>query len=191
VIEMTSYCSVEDVKRYSQIVYSDLGFSDDNEFSNFISNTIIPRASSIVDSYCGHDFLLHSVTEKYDGNGTYVLTIRNAPIVSVSYVKKDGEEIDPSEYYAMKTIIVFKQILEKGFQNYEVSYSYGYSSIPEVIKDVTARICANMLQYCVMNKMGPLIRQGEFKLMIPDQAVLTSDLKALLEPFKIGQWRYA
>jgi len=188
---MPSYCSVDDVKKYSQVVFSDLGFSDDAEFSSFISDTIIPRASNIVDSYCGHDFESHSVVEKYDGTGTNVLVLRNAPIISIGYIKKDGELIDSSEYYALETIVVGKSIFEKGFQNYEISYTYGYSSVPEVIKDVTARIAANMLQYMIMNKMGPLIREGEFKLAIPDQAVLTSDLKALLEPFRLKKWGYA
>jgi hypothetical protein len=39
-----------------------------------------------------------------------------------------------------------------------------------------------MIQYMVMNRMGPLIQAGDFKLKIPTQAVLTDELKALLAP---------
>lgn len=52
--------------------------------------------------------------------------------------------------------------------------------IPEAIKDIAARATANMVQYLVMNKMGPLIRTGDYQISIPEQAVLTRDLKVLL-----------
>ncbi len=54
------------------------------------------------------------------------------------------------------------------------------SGIPEAIKDVAARAAANMIQYLVMNKMGPLIRTGDYQITIPTQAVLTKELKELL-----------
>jgi hypothetical protein len=60
---------------------------------------------------------------------------------------------------------------------------YAASSIPEAIKDVAARATANMIQYLVMNKMGPLIRTGDFQISIPQQAVLTKELKDLLAPW--------
>jgi hypothetical protein len=54
------------------------------------------------------------------------------------------------------------------------------SGIPEAIKDVAARATANMIQYLIMNKMGPLIRTGDYQITIPTQAVLTKELKDLL-----------
>lgn len=56
-------------------------------------------------------------------------------------------------------------------------------AVPDPIKDVAARATANMVQYMVMNKMGPLIHQGQFTLSIPDQSVLTKDLLQLLAPW--------
>jgi len=50
-------------------------------------------------------------------------------------------------------------------------------AIPEDVKDVCARAVANMIQYMVMNKMGPLIRTGDYQISIPKQAVLTDELK--------------
>jgi len=57
------------------------------------------------------------------------------------------------------------------------------SAIPGAIKDVASRAIANMLQYMVMNKMGPLVRTGDFKLEIPEQEILTPGLRALLSPW--------
>jgi hypothetical protein len=42
-----------------------------------------------------------------------------------------------------------------------------HEAIPDAVKDVAARAAANMVQYLVMNKMGPLIQTGDFKLKIP------------------------
>jgi hypothetical protein len=61
------------------------------------------------------------------------------------------------------------------------------SGIPNAIKDVARRASTNILQYMIMNKMGPLIRVDErfqhYKLGIPEQEVLTPGLKALLDPW--------
>jgi hypothetical protein len=57
------------------------------------------------------------------------------------------------------------------------------SGIPEAVKDIAARATANMIQYLVMNKMGPLIRTGDYQITIPEQAVLTRELKGLLGPW--------
>ena len=57
------------------------------------------------------------------------------------------------------------------------------SGIPEAVKDIAARATANMIQYLVMNKMGPLIRTGDYQISIPDQSVLTKELRSLLAPW--------
>ena len=65
-------------------------------------------------------------------------------------------------------------------RDFDVDYPTG---IPDAIKDVAARASANMIQYLVMNKMGPLIRVGDYKTSIPEQAVLTKELRDLLAPW--------
>jgi len=65
-------------------------------------------------------------------------------------------------------------------RDFDTDYATG---IPEAIKDVAARATANMIQYLVMNKMGPLIRTGDYTLSIPDQSVLTKELRGLLAPW--------
>ena len=59
------------------------------------------------------------------------------------------------------------------------------SGIPEAIKDVARRAAANILQYMIMNKMGPLVRVEDFKLAIPEQEILTPGLRKLLD-----RWKY-
>jgi len=61
------------------------------------------------------------------------------------------------------------------------------SGIPAAIKDVARRAAANILQYMIMNKMGPLIRVEDFKLAIPEQEILTPGLRKLLDRWKYRQ----
>jgi len=62
-------------------------------------------------------------------------------------------------------------------RDFDTDYPTG---IPDAVKDLAARATANMIQYLVMNKMGPLIRTGDFTISIPTQAVLSKELKDLL-----------
>lgn len=71
-------------------------------------------------------------------------------------------------------------------RDFDADYPDG---VPEAVKDVAARATANMIQYLVMNKMGPLIRVGDYRISIPEQAVLTKELKELLAPWVKGSTR--
>ena len=65
-------------------------------------------------------------------------------------------------------------------RDFDIDYP---NEIPDGIKDIAARAAANMVQYLVMNKMGPLIRTGDYQISIPDQSVLTKELRELLAPW--------
>ena len=61
------------------------------------------------------------------------------------------------------------------------------SGIPAAIKDVARRAAANILQYMIANKQGPLVRVEEFKVAIPEQEILTPGLRRLLDRWKYRQ----
>jgi hypothetical protein len=65
-------------------------------------------------------------------------------------------------------------------RDFDTDYPDG---IPEAIKDIAARATGNMIQYLVMNKMGPLIRTGDYQISIPNQSILTKELRDLLAPW--------
>jgi hypothetical protein len=65
-------------------------------------------------------------------------------------------------------------------RDFDTDYPDG---VPDAVKDVAARAAANMIQYLVMNKMGPLIRTGDYQISIPNQSVLTKELRDLLAPW--------
>ena len=65
-------------------------------------------------------------------------------------------------------------------RDFDVDYP---GEIPEAIKDIAARATANMIQYLLMNKMVPLIRTSDYQISIPNQSVLTKELRDLLAPW--------
>jgi len=181
------YTTVDKVKKYSQVQYTDLGFADDPNFESWITNTLIPAAEGYVDAYCGRDFNQNTVTETYDGNDKNYLFLKHYPVLSVSSVKVSGTAINNSDYiWKSSGLIKLKGDAKfpKGVGNIEVTYTYGYSSVPTAIDDVTARIAARILQIMVQNKMGILVRVDEFKVQIADYRVITEDIKVVLERYR-------
>ncbi len=62
-------------------------------------------------------------------------------------------------------------------------FDVDYTTIPEAIKDVAARVSANMIQIMVENRAGPLIRIADYKVSMATQDPLTPELRRLLEPW--------
>ena len=58
-----------------------------------------------------------------------------------------------------------------------------YAEIPEVVKAVIRRIVGNALQIAVLNRAGPLVRIGDWRVEWADRNIFTDDLKTLLEPY--------
>lgn len=65
-------------------------------------------------------------------------------------------------------------------RDFDVDYPSG---IPEDVKDVCARVVANMIQILVINRAGPLIKTADYRIQIADQAVMTDDIKVDLAPY--------
>jgi len=102
---------------------------------------------------------------------------------SINYEKSTPFANDAAfETFITNTLIPRVQAHINSFckRDFDTDYPTG---VPEAIKDIAARASANMVQYLVMNKMGPLIRTGDYQITIPTQAVLPRDLHDLLAPW--------
>jgi hypothetical protein len=62
-------------------------------------------------------------------------------------------------------------------------FSEDFTNIPEAVKGVIRRTVANAIQVAVLNRAGPLIRVGDYRVEWADRTILTDDLKQLLNPF--------
>jgi len=69
-------------------------------------------------------------------------------------------------------------------RDFDVDFPEG---VPPAIKLVAREAAANTLQYMVLNKMGPLVREEQFKLLIPEQVIFTPSLMKILASWRFRQ----
>ncbi|MBS7646147.1 hypothetical protein KEJ44_08980 [Candidatus Bathyarchaeota archaeon] len=71
-------------------------------------------------------------------------------------------------------------------RDFDVDYPEG---APEAVRTVIRRIVSNALQVAVLNRAGPLVRIGDWRVEWADRNIFPDDLKALLEPY-VKRTRY-
>lgn len=193
------YCSKDECKGHSKIVYTDLGYASDALFDTFL-DTIIGLADGIIDNYCrvpagffeASGLVLTSELLDY----CYPwLSLRHFPVLSVSKVEYNSAGygqaavwvtvVEPD--YMVKLpegLVMFVNktpaVIENGVR---VSYTAGYSAVPSAIKQVAIQLCCNVLHVILQRKINPVIRQDEFTLRLLSSDVLTRELQTVLSPF--------
>lgn len=200
------YTDAATVRKYSMVSIQDfkittatgssLLFATDADLDSFIDNTLVPRAEDEINKYCDRKFAQTTgAVEKYDGSGfDKTFALRNWPVISITSVellKSDGTvdtTVAAADYYVQgENLLVYKKVFPAGFQNIKVTYTYGYATVPATIQDVAARSVSNMLNWLKVNKMGALARDpgspSGFGLLIPQQEILTFDLRRLLDSY--------
>ena len=160
-----SYCGTLDVYYASQVVYNQFrsmfGTTSAAVYENWIAGTLIPQAQGIIDHYCGHSFGSISGTLLLDGNGKQWLPITREglvdsgsgyenmellpiPLISISSVEDDGTAI--TDYYMYHSYLKRDSgVFRNDEQNIKIICSWGYTAVPDEIRYVTARVCANVI----------------------------------------------
>ncbi len=193
---MSSYCNADLVKTMSQVKYTQLEYASDEEFKTAITNTFIPMAQVIIDSFCEHNFQNNKdATLTLDGNGKKVLFIQNpyVPLISVTEVLIDDVNVT-SDVKVYKTFLrynngVFTKNVSNG-QNVSLKFDYGYTSVPDDIKFVCAEVCALMLNEQVRKKLMPDLMMQAMQSdgvgggLLQNPRVLTPDLKSILNKYR-------
>lgn len=117
----------------------------------------IAEADAIIDRICNTKFSSTAVTsEKYDGNDMDTLMLRHWPLLTLTSLTIQGTSITTSYVYVYTGIEGAGMIKlstdaeETTFktedpQGIVVSYTYGYSSVPEIINRASANLAARML----------------------------------------------
>lgn len=117
-----------------------LGVTDASQDGKITAN--IARASAMVRKYLGYDPTQQSyLDEAYDGNGAAILPLRAQPISDVSALSIDGVEIPRANsstafgYFFDKKVLHLRGArFSRGYQNVIVSYTAGYTQLPEDIE---------------------------------------------------------
>lgn len=129
--------SLDEAKTFLKISAS----SEDSVIEDFIN-----RASIWANDYTGRRLKSRSNSDKYDGDGSDLLLLRDYPLVSITDLRIDDgtyEGAPPptsSEDYALNSqsgLIKLKNgvLFVKGFQNVHIIYTAGYTTAPETVKE--------------------------------------------------------
>jgi len=190
---MATYCTNYEVRIYSQVKYSQLEISTDNQYQEFIDSYLVPQAQKVVDSYCNHDFDNHTGgTITLDGTGKDYVMIPPAytPLRSVSSVKIDDVSKTLSDFKVYDQYIVYDGgTFTEDPQNVEVVADYGYTSVPSDVSFVCAMLCAGVLREMVRSKMLPdkivplLEAGGSVTGLMGSPRVFTEELKQMLRNY--------
>lgn len=121
----------------------------DTPYAEFLINT----ASGFIEKYCNRSIKSAVRTgEEYDGNGFKKLYVKNPPITAVSAIHQWDTYNDESLYeYSADTeylidedgqYIYLRGVWSIGVHNYQITYTGGYTTIPDDLKYACAQFCA-------------------------------------------------
>lgn len=112
---------------------------------------LITNASVMFNTECNRPlgFKQQMITEKRNGNGAARMVLYNWPITAVSSLYINNLLI-PSSPDAVKTGFLFDQtglyligqIFPEGFQNVTITYTFGYSTVPEDVQQAVMELVA-------------------------------------------------
>ena len=148
---MATYCKVDDVMRACGL---DLNALPKPMVESDIKANI-DDAEAVIDGMTNTTYKQSQVTETYDGSGDDTLLLNNYPIITLDSLTINGTSVTTS-YVAVYTgiegggKIVLKNTAEKntfddtGLQLVSVTYTYGFTSVPNMIKRATMNIAARM-----------------------------------------------
>ncbi len=205
---MALYCGTLDVVIKSQVVYDQFQptFASSAAYASWITGTLIPEAMDIVDKYVGHNFLANDGTLLLDGSGKTVQHINRAglvngavpellplPLIAVTAINIDSVAVTPVtdvKVYRSWLAYEFNQF-DWGRQNVEVVCTWGYVTVPEDIRHVTAQLCSNVLTEMLrLRRIPDLITPileggGNIGILFRSPKVLTKNETIILKRHRI------
>jgi hypothetical protein len=72
----------------------------------------------------------------------------------------------------------------EGLVNSHLRQSYTDLTVPAAVKHGAIRIAANALMLIGVNKMGSLVRVGDWRVQLARRDIFTPEIQAELEPFR-------
>ena len=96
-------------------------------------------------------------TEELDGNGLIRVFTRRFPLISVSKVCIDGEELPPVNYAVNKrtgSVTLKNRLYPEGVKNVLIEGTSGYENVPPLIEKIATLIVAKA---ALSAKNGPLV----------------------------------
>lgn len=155
-----TYCTIGQViSALGQLTYSELGFEDQTSFDKEIMKAIL-EAQGMIDNHTRSAFASTTGVDVFDGNGGERYFPKKAPIISVSKLEDRGvktddwTEISSDDYYVQEIFIRYPFGFEVGVQNYQLTYTYGYATVPGDVEFVTKEVASRIMKREHQRKQG-------------------------------------
>ena len=164
---------------------------------------LVSAASNMIIKYCKRDFVDTAyVDEEYDGEGTYVLMLRQFPIItltSVETMESDGTLLtcltaqfrtddDVGEIRHIPECTCDYTYFPKGYRNILVTYQAGFATIPEDVQEATAQtvawLYANASAAANVESWKLGDAAAKYKLDLAGTPMLPATVRQLIGPYR-------
>jgi len=194
-----SYCSNTDVKAHSKIAYTDLGYASDSDFNTFLDSLIV-LGQSMIENFCrvptgffASDGL--AFTNEFHDFQYPWMSLLYYPVLSVSKVEYNDQGYGITANWVTVTEPDYIMNLPSGQlmlvnkvpaiveQSIRVSYTAGFSSTPDDIKQVCIQVCCNMLHGILQRKVSPQVQADDMVIKVVAVEAFNQELKGMLRPY--------
>ena len=143
----TNLCGLANVKIY-------LGVSETTY--NYLLNLLIAAVSEATEKYCNREFASASHVEYHDGLGLDYIMVKNPPITAIASLYDDPNReynadnlLDADDAYIYygdegRVQLVNGRIFYDGSKNVKVTYTGGYSAIPDDVEQAAIHLTAKL-----------------------------------------------
>lgn len=182
-VEALALCSKEDVKDYLNITSS----SDDNKIVEWIN-----AVSDDCEHFCDRQFLKRTHTaEKYDGDNTDTLLLKQRPIVSVGslVIEDGGTALGADEFYIYADqgkIVLDAKLFYLSRQKIVITYDAGYGGLASLPKSLRRAVVMGVVyRFEEMDKK--VLGQTNISMGGGDQVITRTD--DIYPKYVLSIWR--
>ena len=209
------YCGTLDVYYSGQVRFGQFKsiFTTEVIYNNWMLGTLIPQAMAVVDEYVSHNFQSNSGTILLDGNGKswlpmtregvvdtgsgyFPMEILPIPLITVDSVTDNGTAV--TDYKTYHSYIKNDDgVFQTDYQNVKIIGTWGYTSVPNDIQYVTARMCANVIgEMLRMRNLPDLVKSimdgsGALAPLFYNPVIMTRNEKELLTKYRYKEVQMA
>jgi hypothetical protein len=163
---MGSYADATTVKQRSGVDADDLGLTD-SELDALLAD-LNSQASESIEDYCQRDFEQHTDdTAALDGNGRDAIRLPGYPVTSIASVEvgENNPTTLDADDYRVRDDPAFpgenggvlerrRAVWPRGWENVQVTYTWGYSSPPGAVERVADDLVIEALQAAAKDTKG-------------------------------------
>lgn len=168
------------VKTHLKISNSDTSHDD-------LITQLITQYSRVIEKFCNRAFAEMDYEEVYNGNGETTLFLNQYPVSEVSSLAIDSITYEDSDfvfYSEGKIKLTDGSVFTKGNQNVEISYTAGYSQIPEDVQLCCVELVAMKFKEIDSDRIGVTSQSFGDQSVSFGTSGLSGELKKILSAYK-------